>query len=331
MIQESHVGIGIRGKEGTQAVQASDYAISQFRFLERLLLIHGREGHRRIAIFTCYYFYKNIALCTPDVLWALFNGFSGQIFFPEWLTVMYNAMFTSFPCIFVFSLDKDVPDEIAIKYPHLYEGGPKLYFFNNKVFWAWIVSAFWHGSVAWVMNMMSLQGAKENGIVPGLWSASLNTFTCMILIVCMKLVIVGLRWSHVTVAVLCFSLLLYMMASLVLSSVQGLNLSYQSEINGMMVFLPGDVTSILCLFVTVFIAVAPDFVYCIIQRNFYPSPLDRHVFFDRDEHRNKEAQDGRDVAGEEDHHAVNLRLVAEIEALHARQHERRHHVEEQRE
>lgn len=112
----------------------------------------------------------------------------------------------------------------------------------------------------------------------------MNTFTCMILIVCMKLVIVGLRWSHLTVAVLCFSLLLYMMASLVLSNTF-LNLSYQPEINGMMVFLPGDPSSLLCLFVTVLIAVAPDFVYCVIQRNFYPSPLDRHVFFDREKRR----------------------------------------------
>lgn len=28
MIMEAHIGVGIRGKEGTQAVRASDYAIS---------------------------------------------------------------------------------------------------------------------------------------------------------------------------------------------------------------------------------------------------------------------------------------------------------------
>ena len=31
MIQEAHIGIGIFGKEGTQAARASDYAIQQFR------------------------------------------------------------------------------------------------------------------------------------------------------------------------------------------------------------------------------------------------------------------------------------------------------------
>ena len=33
MIMEAHIGIGIRGKEGTQAVRTADYAVSQFRFL----------------------------------------------------------------------------------------------------------------------------------------------------------------------------------------------------------------------------------------------------------------------------------------------------------
>jgi len=42
MIQEAHVGIGITGKEGLQAARVSDYAIAQFRFLTKLLLVHGK-------------------------------------------------------------------------------------------------------------------------------------------------------------------------------------------------------------------------------------------------------------------------------------------------
>lgn len=33
MIQKAHVGVGIKGKEGRQAVLASDYAIGQFKYL----------------------------------------------------------------------------------------------------------------------------------------------------------------------------------------------------------------------------------------------------------------------------------------------------------
>ena len=47
MIQTAHIGVGIHGLEGRQAVNNSDYAIGQFRFLEKLLLVHGRWNYRR--------------------------------------------------------------------------------------------------------------------------------------------------------------------------------------------------------------------------------------------------------------------------------------------
>lgn len=78
MLQEADIGIGISGVEGMQvlnhfmylisvmfifrlvyynlyvfllhqAVMASDIAIAQFRFLERLLLVHGHWCYRRIS------------------------------------------------------------------------------------------------------------------------------------------------------------------------------------------------------------------------------------------------------------------------------------------
>ena len=60
MIQEAEVGIGISGKEGLQAVMASDYAIPQFRFLARLLLVHGKWAYVRTCGLIFNYFYKNI-------------------------------------------------------------------------------------------------------------------------------------------------------------------------------------------------------------------------------------------------------------------------------
>ena len=42
-------GVGISGQEGMQAVMSSDFAIAQFRFLEPLLLVHGRRSYLRIS------------------------------------------------------------------------------------------------------------------------------------------------------------------------------------------------------------------------------------------------------------------------------------------
>jgi phospholipid-translocating ATPase len=58
MIQEAHVGVGIAGEEGRQAVMSSDYAIGQFRFLTRLVLVHGRWSYRRISEMIANFFYK---------------------------------------------------------------------------------------------------------------------------------------------------------------------------------------------------------------------------------------------------------------------------------
>ncbi|CAL5386460.1 unnamed protein product [Camellia sinensis] len=49
MIQAAHIGVGISGIEGMQAVMASDFAIAPFRFLTDLLLVHGRWSYLRIC------------------------------------------------------------------------------------------------------------------------------------------------------------------------------------------------------------------------------------------------------------------------------------------
>jgi phospholipid-translocating ATPase len=60
MIQEAHVGIGITGKEGLQAARTSDYSIAQFRFLVKLLLVHGRWNYVRTCKYTVGTFWKEM-------------------------------------------------------------------------------------------------------------------------------------------------------------------------------------------------------------------------------------------------------------------------------
>lgn len=62
MIQAAHVGVGISGVEGLQAARSADVAIGQFRYLRKLLLVHGAWSYQRISKTILYSFYKNIAL-----------------------------------------------------------------------------------------------------------------------------------------------------------------------------------------------------------------------------------------------------------------------------
>jgi phospholipid-transporting ATPase len=78
MIQEAHIGVGIRGEEGLQATNASDYAIAQFRYLGILLLKHGRYNYIRMSKLVLYMFYKNVLMSIGHFWFAWLNGFSGK-------------------------------------------------------------------------------------------------------------------------------------------------------------------------------------------------------------------------------------------------------------
>lgn len=74
MIQKANVGVGISGAEGLQAACASDYSIAQFRFLKRLLLVHGAWNYSRICKLILYSFYKNVCLYVIELWFAIYSG-----------------------------------------------------------------------------------------------------------------------------------------------------------------------------------------------------------------------------------------------------------------
>jgi magnesium-transporting ATPase (P-type) len=79
MIKTANVGVGIFGKEGYQAAFSSDYAVSQFRYLKRLIFYHGRYSLLRNSYFIYFFFFKNIVFSLPQLWLTLFTGFSGTV------------------------------------------------------------------------------------------------------------------------------------------------------------------------------------------------------------------------------------------------------------
>ncbi|KAL2578726.1 hypothetical protein AAZV13_15G024500 [Glycine max] len=130
MIQEADIGVGISGVEGMQAVMASDFAIAQFRFLERLLVVHGHWCYKRIAQMICYFFYKNIAFGLTILYFEAFAGFSGQSVYDDWYMILFNVFLTSLPVISLGVFEQDVPSEVCLQFPALYQQGPKNLFFD---------------------------------------------------------------------------------------------------------------------------------------------------------------------------------------------------------
>lgn len=78
MIQEAHVGFGLMGREGRQAVNAADFAFGRFRFLKPVLLVHGALFYHRVSNLIHFFFYKNVIFVTPQVIFSFYNVFSTQ-------------------------------------------------------------------------------------------------------------------------------------------------------------------------------------------------------------------------------------------------------------
>ncbi|ELP90467.1 hypothetical protein EIN_018160 [Entamoeba invadens IP1] len=144
MIREAHVGVGISGEEGLHAVRSSDYAIAQFRFLVKLLLVHGRYNYRRLSYVIIYSFYKNIVMYLTQFWFLSFNGYSGTSLFENWTLSIYNVFFTFFPIVVFGVFDRDVMPETLITQPNLYEGIKRCFSMRRLIYWvieALVVSA----------------------------------------------------------------------------------------------------------------------------------------------------------------------------------------------
>ncbi|KAG3025734.1 Phospholipid-transporting ATPase 3 [Phytophthora cactorum] len=146
MIQTAHVGVGICGKEGVQAVNASDYAIAQFRFLTRLVLLHGRCNYKRICKVIRYSFYKNIALVISLFVFNFYNGQSGAPLFESFVMAGWN-FFLALPIIVIGVFDQDISEDVVLMFPQLYRRGQDDCDLNMHVFTKTILNSVGHAII----------------------------------------------------------------------------------------------------------------------------------------------------------------------------------------
>ncbi|XP_019896180.1 phospholipid-transporting ATPase ID isoform X5 [Esox lucius] len=134
MIRTAHIGVGISGQEGMQAVLASDYSFAQFRYLQRLLLVHGRWSYFRMCNFLFYFFYKNFAFTLVHFWFGFFCGFSAQTVYDQWFITLFNIVYTSLPVLAMGLFDQDVNEANSHRYPGLYRPGQLNLLFNKRQF-----------------------------------------------------------------------------------------------------------------------------------------------------------------------------------------------------
>ncbi|KAI8827071.1 uncharacterized protein EV422DRAFT_490584, partial [Fimicolochytrium jonesii] len=146
MIQAAHIGIGIAGEEGLQAAMASDYAIAQFRFLSKLLLVHGRWSYRRTADMILCFFFKNIIWVMVLFWYQIYCGFSAQAIYDSTYTLLYNVVFTALPVITLGVFDQDILAKYALVVPPVYQSA-RQWTFSYWRFVGYMLDAFYQSLI----------------------------------------------------------------------------------------------------------------------------------------------------------------------------------------
>ncbi|ETW08645.1 hypothetical protein, variant [Aphanomyces invadans] len=152
MIQEAHIGVGIFGHEGMQAVRSADFAIGQFRFLSRLILAHGRWNYRRVSIVILFSFYKNMALVMTLFMYSFVNGYSGQTMYESYLIVGWNVLYTLFPILVLGIIDEDISSDTVLKYPFIFRNNQMGQELNLSKMRMWVGKALWHSFLVFFLG-----------------------------------------------------------------------------------------------------------------------------------------------------------------------------------
>ncbi|XP_058724365.1 phospholipid-transporting ATPase 2-like isoform X2 [Vicia villosa] len=152
MIQQADIGVGISGREGLQAARAADYSIGKFRFLKRLILVHGRYSYNRTAFLSQYSFYKSLLICFIQIFFSFISGVSGTSLFNSVSLMAYNVFYTSVP-VLVSVLDKDLSEETVLRHPQILfycQAGRLL---NPSTFAGWFGRSLFHAVVVFIISI----------------------------------------------------------------------------------------------------------------------------------------------------------------------------------
>lgn len=160
MIQQADIGVGISGREGLQAARAADYSIGKFRFLKRLILVHGRYSYNRTAFLSQYSFYKSLLICFIQILFSFFSGISGTSLFNSVSLMAYNIFYTSIP-VLTSVLDKDLNEKTVMQHPQILRYCQAGRLLNPSTFAGWFGRSLYHAMVVFLITVHAYADEKS--------------------------------------------------------------------------------------------------------------------------------------------------------------------------
>ncbi|CCI48859.1 unnamed protein product [Albugo candida] len=273
MIQTAHIGVGISGQEGMQAVNSSDFSIAQFRFLLPLLLVHGRWNYQRISILTVYTFYRNTLYCLALFWYALWiTGFSGQNFYSILIQQGYNVFFTALPIIAFAIFDHDVPRKIATEFPALYDPATRQReMFSNKLFWKWMSFAFIDSILVVSVTFMVAYGLNAWGSTVILLHLQSLGWTMLCVAVNARFCLLVHTWDIFEVLAMVITIMSVYVVQWIVDAIPWYDPDYDTE---SFPWMFGDAQFWLGQLLVIIVVCAKDVLYSGLCQRFYPAFVD---------------------------------------------------------
>lgn len=161
MIQAADVGVGIVGKEGKQASLAADFSVTQFSYLTKLLLWHGRNSYRRSAKLAQFVIHRGLIISVMQAVFSAIFYFAPIALYQGWLMVGYATVYTMAP-VFSLVLDRDVSEDLALLYPELYKELVKGRVLSYKTFFMWLMISVYQGAAIMIMSLVLFENEFLN-------------------------------------------------------------------------------------------------------------------------------------------------------------------------
>ncbi|XP_063823158.1 phospholipid-transporting ATPase VA [Ostrinia nubilalis] len=213
MIQTADVGIGLSGQEGRQAVMASDFALSRFKFLERLLLVHGHWCYDRLARMILYFFLKNASFVFLVFWYQLYNGFSAMVMIDQAHLMCYNLMFTAIPPIVIGAYDRVAPGALLTERPGLYSAARRGLAYRAHSYWLVLAESVY---ISVCIYFTAAAAYWDTDV--GLWSFGTVCMTACLVVMLLYVAIETRSWTVIHVLALSGSLLSFFVLTLIYES-----------------------------------------------------------------------------------------------------------------
>ncbi|XP_030365357.1 phospholipid-transporting ATPase IK isoform X2 [Strigops habroptila] len=225
MIKTADIGVGISGLEGAQAVQCSDYALAQFSYLQRLLLVHGRWAYLRICKFLRYFFYKTFAGLMAQVWFAFHSGFTAQPLYEGWFLALYNIFYTAYPVLSMGLLEQDVSAKKSLEFPELYVVGQQDELFNYRVFGITLLHGVSTSLTSFYIALWAFEDRVGSKAVGDYESFAVTVATSALLSVLMEIILDTKFWTILSFVMVTASLLLFCLFSFLTQSIDAFRIA----------------------------------------------------------------------------------------------------------